>query len=111
MAKKTTKRTTTRSTSGGGTRITLNKFSFWVVVAIGIAMAVSGFLNFFDWAWVDKACRWVQTLCFALGMFVPCILSYRTARNKSTAWFVLWIICVVLVAFGLISSIIGLLRF
>lgn len=110
MAKKT-KKTTHTTSSSTGSRITLNKFSFWVIVAIGIAMAVSGFLNFFDWSWVNKVCSWVQTLCFALGMFVPAILSYRTARNKSTAWFVLWIIFVVLVVFGLISTIIGLIRF
>lgn len=100
----------TRRTSSGGNGISLSKFSFWVVVAIGIAMAVSGFLNFFDWAWVNKVCSWVQTLCFALGMFVPCILSYNTARGKGTAWFVLWVIFVVLVVFGLVSSIIGLIR-
>ena len=113
MAKKTTKRTTRTSSStssSGGSRLTLTKFSFWVVVAIGIAMAVSGFLNFFNWSWVNKVCSWVQTLCFALGMFVPVILSYRHARGKSTAWFVLWIIFTVLVVFGLISSIIGLIR-
>ncbi|MDE7163972.1 MAG: hypothetical protein K2O04_00910 [Clostridiales bacterium] len=109
MAKKT-KKTTTHSTSSSGSRITLNKFSFWVVVAIGIAMAVSGFLNIFDWSWVNAVCSWVQTLCFALGMFVPVILSYRHARNKSTVWFVLWIIFVALVVFGLISGIIGLIR-
>ncbi len=109
MAKKTTRTTrTTRTSSDNG--ITLNKFAFWVVIIIGIAMAVQGVLNFFDWAWVNAVCSWVRSLCFALGMFVPVILSYRVARNKGTAWFVLWIIFVAFVVFGLLSTIIGLLR-
>ena len=108
MAKrtKTTKTTSERRT----TTFSLNKFAVWVVIAIGIAMAVSGFLNFFDWSWVNKVCAWVQSLCFALGMFVPVVLSYRVARNKGTGWFVLWIILVLLVVFGLVSTLIGLLR-
>lgn len=105
--KRRTRRTTRTSSEP---RITLSRFSFWVVIAIGIAMAVSGFFNFFDWAWVDKACRWIQSLCFALGMIVPIILSYNSARHRGTAMFVLWIVLVVLVAFGITSTIIGLIR-
>lgn len=104
---KWTKRT---SNSSGGPRIPLSKISFWVVIAIGLAMAVSGFLNFFDWKWVDSVCRWVMTMSFAIGMFVPCILSYRVARAKNLVWFILWIIFVLLVVFGLVSSIISLIR-
>ncbi|MBD5132083.1 MAG: hypothetical protein HDT28_05795 [Clostridiales bacterium] len=115
MAKKqkTTRTTqTTRTTrTSSGTGISLNKFAFWIVVAIGIAMLVSGVLNFFNWSWVNAACSWIMSLCFALGMFVPVILSYRVARNKGTGWFVLWIILVVFVVFGLVSRIIGLIRF
>ncbi len=104
MAKKTTK--TTRTTRSSG--FSLNKFSFWIVIIIGIAMAVSGFLNFFDWAWVYRFSAWVQAICFALGMFVPLVLSYRAARNKELGWFILWIIAAVLLAFGLISTLVGL---
>ncbi len=110
MARQKNKRTRTTRTSSGGPRITLSRFSFWVVIAIGIAMAVSGFFNFFDWQWVDKACHWIQSLCFALGMVVPIILSYNSARHRGTGMFVLWIIMVVLVAFGVVSTIIGLIR-
>ncbi len=110
MAKRT-KTTKTKTTSERRTvAFSLNKFAFWIVIVIGIAMAVSGFLNFFDWAWVNTACAWVQSLCFALGMFIPVVLSYRVARNKGMGWFILWIILVLLVIFGLVSTLIGLLR-
>ncbi len=111
MAKRTkkTKTTTTRTTSGGN-RFSLNKFAFWLIIIIGIAMAVSGFFNFFDWDWVNKFSAWVQSICFALAMFIPIVLSYHAACNKSTAWFILWIIFVVLVAFGVVANLVGLLK-
>lgn len=90
------------------TPISLNRFAFWVVVAIGIAMLVSGVLNFFKWDFVEAACNWIMNICFALGMFVPVILSYRVARNKGTSWFILWVILVAFVVFGLLSRIIGM---
>lgn len=107
------KRTRRTSSSSGSNRITLNKFAFWLVVAIGIAMLVSysirwigGWLN---WGgWITTLCSWVQTLCFILAMFVPVILSYRHARNKSQGWFIAWIIFAVLIVFGLVSALIAL---
>ena len=112
MAKRTkkTKTTTTRTTSGGN-RFSLNKFAFWLIIIIGIAMAGVGlFSTFFDWDWVKKFSAWVQSICFALAMFIPIVLSYRAACNKSTAWFILWIIFVVLVAFGVVANLVGLLK-
>lgn len=103
----------TRSSSkrnGERNRISLNKFAFWLIIIIGIAMAVSGIFNFFDWEWVNKFSAWVQSICFSLAMFIPIILSYRAACNKSTSWFVLWIIFVVLVVFGVVANLVGLLK-
>ncbi len=111
MAKRTKKiKTTTTRTTSGGNRFSLNKFAFWLIIIIGIAMAVSGFFHFFDWDWVNKFSAWVQSICFALAMFIPIVLSYRAACNKSTAWFILWIIFVVLVAFGVVANLVGLLK-
>lgn len=103
MAKQTKSTRTTRSSG-----LSLSKFSFWIVIIIGIAMAVSGFLNFFNWDWVYKFSAWVQAICFALGMFVPLVESFRHARNRNTGWFVLWLVCAILLAFGLISTLVGL---
>lgn len=102
----TQRRTTARTSSSG---LSLNKFSFWIIIVIGMAMLVTGCLNWFDWEWVNAFAGWVQGICFALGMFVPVILSYRYARNRTTAWFIVWVIMVVMVVFGLVSHLIGLL--
>lgn len=109
MAKKSKSTKTTRSTTTRST-FSLSTFSFWIIIVIGIAMAVSGFLNFFHWDWINKACAWIQSVCFALGMLVPVVLSYNVARAKGTGWFVLWIILVLLVIFGIVGTLIGLLR-
>ncbi|MDE6028708.1 MAG: hypothetical protein K2F90_00085 [Clostridiales bacterium] len=103
----------TRKTSNGGHSISLNKFAFWLVVVIGIAMLVSYSIRWmggwFNWGgWITTLSSWVQTLCFILALFVPLILSYRHARNKSLGWFVAWIIFAVLIAFGLVSALIAL---
>ena len=110
MAKQKSTRRTRRTTTSSGPRFTLSRFSFWIVIAVGLAMAVSGFFNFFNWAWVNQACGWIQSLCFALAMIVPIVLSYNSARHRGTGMFVLWIILVILVAFGVVSTIIGLVR-
>lgn len=107
MAKSTK---TTRTSSSSASTFSLNKFSFWIVIVIGVAMAVSGFFNFFNWEWVKAFSAWVQSICFLLGMFVPVVLSYRAARAKQIGLFILWIVCVVLVAFGLISNLVSLIK-
>ena len=109
MAKKTTKRTTTRSSSSGGSRITLNKFAFWLVIFIGVAMAIGAVCNYIGFNHSAALFNWIKQICFTLAMFVPVILSYRHARHKSQSWFIAWIIFTVLIVFGLVSALIALL--
>ena len=109
MAKKTTKRTTTRSSSSsGGSRITLNKFAFWLVIIIGFAMAIGAVCNYIGFNHSAALFNWIKHICFTLAMFVPVIISYRHARYKSQSWFIAWIIFTVLIVFGLVSSLIAL---
>lgn len=105
MAKRTTKRT---SSSNTGNRITLNKFAFWLVIFIGIAMAVGAVCNYIGFKHSAAIFNWIKQICFTLAMFVPVILSYRHARNKSQSWFIAWIIFAVLIVFGLVSALIAL---
>lgn len=98
-----------RRTSSTGTGISLgllSKFSFWIVVIIGTAMCVVGILHVVGITAFDQAANYIKHVCMMLAMFIPIILSYRVARSKSTLWFVLWIIFVVLLVVGIVTSII-----
>lgn len=105
MAKKTTKKSSSTSSSS---KITLNKFAFWMVIAIGLAMTVGAVCNYIGFKHSAAIFNWIKQICFTLAMFVPVILSYRHARNKSTAWFIVWVIFTVLIVFGLVSALIAL---
>lgn len=100
------KRTRRTSSSGGG--ISLNKFAFWLVIIIGIAMAVGAVCNYIGFKHSAAIFNWIKQICFTLAMFVPVILSYRHARNRSQGWFIAWIIFAVLIVFGLVSALIAL---
>lgn len=101
---------TTRTRSSGG--FSLSRFSFWLVIIIGATMAILGTLNWlgrwFDWSWMRSVTSWIQSICFILGMFVVVAMSYNVARGRGTAWFIVWIVFVVLVVYGLVSSLIGM---
>lgn len=104
MAKRTTR--TTRTTRSGG--FSLNKFAFWLVIIIGIAMAVAAVCHYIGFNHSEAIFNWVKQICFVLAMFIPVILSYRHARNKSTAWFIVWIVFTVFIVFGLVTALIAL---
>ncbi|MCH5156074.1 MAG: hypothetical protein J1F69_05645 [Clostridiales bacterium] len=106
MAKRTTKRT--RTTSSSGSRISLNKFAFWLIIFIGVAMTVGAVCHYIGFNHSAAIFDWIKQICFTLAMFIPVILSYRYARHQSQSWFIVWIIFTVLIVFGLISALIAL---
>ncbi len=87
------------------------ELSFWLVVIVGAAMAIMGILNVIhsklglEWGWFSTLLAAVQHVCFTIGMFIPVVMSYQVARRKTTVWFVLWIIFVILVVVGIITTI------
>ena len=110
MAKKTTKKTTrTTTSSSSSSKLTLNKFAFWLIIFIGVAMAVGAVCNYIGFNHSAALFNWIKQICFTLAMFIPVILSYRHARYKSQSWFIAWIIFTVLIVFGLVSALIALL--
>lgn len=106
MSKKTTKKST--RTSSTGSRITINKFAFWLIIIIGFAMAIGAVCSYIGFDHSAAIFSWIKQICFTLAMFIPVIISYRYARTKSTGWFVAWIIFTVLIVFGLVSALIAL---
>lgn len=99
------RRTRTTRTSSG---FTINKFAFWLIIIIGFAMAFGAVCHYIGFNHSEAIFNWIKQICFVLAMFIPVIVSYRHARNKSTGWFVAWIIFTVLIVFGLVSALIAL---
>ncbi|MCH5351814.1 MAG: hypothetical protein J1F39_07595 [Clostridiales bacterium] len=85
------------------------KLSFWLVVVIGVALSVAAILNFIfkDAGWANAMANWVQSICFAIGMFIPVSMSWQVVKYKSTLWKVLWVIFVILIVVGLVFRILG----
>lgn len=82
--------------------------SFWLVVIIGAAMAIVGIMHAagISWNWFERAASYVQHVCMVIALIIPVCMSYQVARHKGTLWFVLWIIFVILVVVGIVTSLI-----
>ncbi len=80
------------------------QLSFWLIVFIGAAMAVTGLLHVIKVTAFDAAAAWIESVCMAISLIIPIILSYRIARNKSTAWLICWVVFVVLIVLGIVLA-------
>lgn len=98
-----TRRTTTR-THTYTARAWMFTLSFWLVVFIGAAMAITGLLHVIGVNNFDSAMAWIQRVCMAIALIIPVIMSWQVARYKSTLWLVLWVIFVVLIVVGIILA-------
>ncbi len=104
----------TRRTTRRTTRYTYTSYwwmyelSFWLVVIIGTAMAIVGIMHAarIQWDLFDSFAYWVEHICFTIGMFIPVVMSWQVARHKGTVWIVLWVIFVILVVVGIVTSLI-----
>ena len=105
-----TRRTTTRMkrTYTYTARAWMFNLAFWLVVIIGVAMAFVAVMNMIGFDWFVDVGRWIESVCIAIALIIPVAMSYQVARKQTTGMFVLWIICVVLIVFGIIGARIGL---
>lgn len=85
-----------RSGSGRSTGGWLRFFAFVSIMLLGLALAISFIFNRLGVA--ESISTWITRIALGIAILIPAFLSYYEARNKSTVWFVLWIIAVVLVA-------------
>lgn len=73
----------------------LSLFSFVAIMLLGLALMLA---FIFDALKVNESIStWIERIALAIAMIVPAVMSYREARKKTTVWFVLWVIAVVLV--------------
>ncbi len=84
--------------SGGG--ISLNKFSFWLIVVVAVLYLVSTILSACGVA--SSIISWIQNVASAITLCIVAILAWRYVRNKQTVWKVLYFIVLLVAIVGLI---------
>ena len=112
MATKRSTRRTTRTRYTYTAPYWMLQLSFWLVVIVGLIMITFGLLNAinrafgadWNWGWLGSALNWVKSICFTIAMIIPVCLSFRVAHYYGKTWFIIWIICVILVVVGIVTS-------
>lgn len=113
-----TKRSSRKATRTTRTRYTYTapywmlQLSFWLVVIVGLIMVTFGILNALNstfgtdwhWTWFERTLSYVKSICFTIAMIIPVCLSCRIAHHYGRTWFIIWIICVILVVVGIVTS-------
>ena len=89
------KKKTTRSTSVWS----LNKISFYLIVAIAILHLVAMILSCVHLAGPVYI---LQSIANAIMICVVAVLAYRYVRNKPTVWLVLYIVVLLVVLVGVV---------
>lgn len=95
-----TKKKSSSSSSKRSGGVSLNKISFWTIVAVALLYAVGLVL---------AACKldsrivgWLQGVATAIMIIIVSILAWRHIRNKQAVYIVLYIICLLIVIAGII---------
>lgn len=97
-----TRRTRTVRTHTYSTKAWAYKLSFWLVIIIGVTMAITAILNLIPGVNLNSVKGVIVSICTAIALVIPVIMSYQVARYEKTWMFILWIVCVILVIFGVI---------
>ena len=91
---------TTKSSSSSGSTWSLNKISFWTIVAVTLLFAVSLVLSAVGVS--SKIVGILQGIASAIMIIIVAILAWRYVRNKQIVWKVLYVICLLIVIAGII---------
>lgn len=73
----------------------LRMLSYVSVLLLGLAIALGVVLGWFPG--VAQVGGWIKNIALLIGVIVLCWYSYYDAVTRSRAWFIVWIIAVVLV--------------
>lgn len=82
-----------------GSGWSLNKISFWLIVATAILYLVGMILSCVHLAGPAMI---LQNVANALMICVVAVLAYRYVRNKPTVWLVLYIVVLLVVLAGIV---------
>ena len=96
---KTTKKTTTHSTSTSSVW-SLNKISFWTIVAVTVLYLIALILSACG---INlKVVGALQGVATAIMIVIVSVLAWRFVRSKPTVWKVLYVICLLVVLAGIV---------
>lgn len=87
--------------SSGGSGISLNKVSFWLICVTAILYLVAMILHLVGIEAVIVISA-LQAVATAIMIIVVAILAWRYVKNKQTVWKILYIVCLLVVIVGII---------
>lgn len=85
--------------SSGGSGISLNKVSFWLIAVTAVLYLVAMILHFFIDPIIVTA---LQSVATAIMIIVVAILAWRYVRTKPLVWKILYIVCLLVVIIGIV---------
>lgn len=96
MATKKTKSKSSSSTTKRSSSVwSLNKISFWTIVAVTLLYAVSLVLAACGIS--SRVVGWLQGVASAFMIVIVAVLAWRYVRNKQVVYKVLYFVCLLIV--------------
>ncbi len=89
-----------KKTSSSSSTWSLNKISFWTIVAVTILYAVALVLSACGVS--SKIVSLLQNIAMAIMIIIVSVLAWRFVRNKEVVWKVLYFICLLIVLAGIV---------
>lgn len=86
--------------SSGGSGISLNKVSFWLIAVTAVLYLVAMILHLVGLNSVIVAA--LQSIATAIMIIVVAILAWRYVRTKALVWKILYIVCLLVVIIGIV---------
>ena len=86
--------------SSGGSGISLNKVSFWLIAVTAVLYLVAMILHLVEQNSVIVSA--LQSIATAIMIVVVAILAWRYVRTKPLVWKILYIVCLLVVIIGII---------
>lgn len=86
--------------SSGGSGISLNKVSFWLIAVTAVLYLVAMILHLVGLNSVIVNA--LQSIATAIMIVVVAILAWRYVRTKALVWKILYIVCLLVVIIGIV---------